>query len=231
MSNSAGPKIIRDSSLVLNFDTVNQKSYAGTGTSWVDLTRNKINGTLTGTTVSAGSLSFDGTTSYVTFPTNSNLTIGTNNFSLEMWIKPVARSQTYPILLFNGVGGAWAANYWQINDRHANNPTKFTFWCYNYSASVAMLVSSTAVTNGTWYHLVVSRIGTTFSMYLNAKLETSVTSSISIDGGLLKTYGFSGLGGGQFNGLLSLIKVYNGKGLSSTEILQNYNAIKARFGY
>jgi hypothetical protein len=34
-----------------------------------------------------------------------------------------------------------------------------------------------------------------------------------------------------FQGSLSSVKIYKGKGLSNNEILQNYNAIKARFGY
>lgn len=230
MGTSYNPSIITNG-LVAYFDAANIKSYPQSGTSWTDLTKNKVVGTLTSTAFSSNSLSFNGSTSYASFTSNSSLAIGTNDFTIELWINPTARSQTYPVLLNNNfIGSAWSANLWQLNDRHANNSTKFTFWCYNYSSSAATLVSSTSVANGTWYHLVISRIGTNFSMYLNSKLESSVTSSVSIDGGIARQFGFSGLGGGQYNGLLSSIKVYNTKGLTSTEILRNYNATKGRFG-
>ena len=34
---------------------------------------------------------------------------------------------------------------------------------------------------------------------------------------------------GYLNGNIPMIKIYKGKGLSSSEILQNYNATKSRF--
>jgi hypothetical protein len=231
MSLSHHPSIVKNG-LVLYLDAANKKSYPGNASLWTDLTKNKIILSLTATTFTENSLNFNGSTSYASFATNSDLTIGTSNFTMEMWIRPTARSQTYPVLLYNNyIGTGWSANLWQLNDRHANNPTKFTFWCYNYNVSSAMLVSSTSVVNNTWYHLVISRISNNFSMYLNSKLETSVTSSVSIDGGLTRQFGFSGLGGGQYNGLASIIKIYNSKGLTSNEILQNYNATKSRYGY
>jgi hypothetical protein len=191
-----------------------------------DLTKNKLNTTLiSGPTYSGGSLVFDGSTQYINVGSNSNLILGTNNFALELWFKPIARLQSYPFLLHNQVGGGgFTTNCWQINDRHANNPTLVTFWNYNYNAG-----SSTSIANGNWYHLVITRIGNLFSMYLNSTLQSSVTSSISMDNGVAKNYGFNTTGGGGFNGNASSIKIYNNKGLTAAEVFQNYNATKGRF--
>jgi|688.fasta_scaffold38290_4 hypothetical protein len=200
-----------------------------------DLTKNKINSTLiagpTHSSTNGGSLLFDGGTQYINIGSNSNLILGTNDFALELWFKPVSRAQLYPFLLHNEIGAGSAINCWQINDRHANNPTLATFWCYNYNAfSSSMLASTSAISNGNWYHLVITRIGNIFSMYLNSVLQSTVTSSISVDGGASMNYGFNTTGQGGFNGNSSIIKVYKGKGLTSTEVLQNYNATKGRFG-
>jgi hypothetical protein len=197
-----------------------------------DLTKNKLNTTLiSGPTYSGGSLVFDGSTQYINIGSNSNLILGTNNFALELWFKPIARLQSYPFLLHNQVGGSsFTTNCWQINDRHGNNPTLVTFWNYNYNAgSSAMLASTSAIANGNWYHLVITRIGNLFSMYLNSILQSTVTSSISMDNGIAMNYGFNTTGGGGFNGNASSIKIYNNKGLTAAEVFQNYNATKGRF--
>jgi hypothetical protein len=200
-----------------------------------DITKNKINSTLiagpTYSSTNGGSLLFDGGTQYINIGSNSNLILGTNDFALELWFKPVSRAQLYPFLLHNEIGAGSAINCWQINDRHANNPTLATFWCYNYNAfSSSMLASTSAISNGNWYHLVITRIGNIFSMYLNSVLQSTVTSSISVDGGASMNYGFNTTGQGGFNGNSSIIKVYKGKGFTNNEILQNFNATKGRFG-
>ena len=91
------------------------------------------------------------------------------------------------------------------------------------------MLASTSIANGNWYHLVITRIGNLFSMYLNSILQSTVTSSISMDNGVAKNYGFNTTGGGGFNGNASSIKIYNNKGLTAAEVFQNYNATKGRF--
>ena len=228
-----GPKFVT-TGLVAYYDAANIRSYPGTGTVITDLTRNKINGTLSNVTYSTsgiGSLNFNGSTSYINYATSSNLTLGTNDFTIDMWFNTTARTQTYPTLLHNEVGSTWTTNSWQINDRHNNNATKATLWVYNHSSATALLVSSTAIQNGVWYNLIISRVGTSFSMYINGNLDVTATSSASIDGGVSKTYGLSSsVAGGQYNGLVPLVKIYNNKGLTAAEVSQNFNATRNRFG-
>ena len=67
MSYNTGAKVIT-SGLYLCLDAGNVKSYAGSGTTWIDLSGNGINGTLGGTsnptysTFGKGSFFFDGPT-------------------------------------------------------------------------------------------------------------------------------------------------------------------------
>jgi hypothetical protein len=60
MALSHSPQIVRDG-LVLYLDAANIKSYAGSGTTWTDLTKEQNNGTLVnGPTFDNGAIIFDG---------------------------------------------------------------------------------------------------------------------------------------------------------------------------
>ena len=197
-----------------------------------DLTTNKAVGTLTnGPTYSGGSLVFDGVNDYVNIPASTNLTFGTGDFTMEVWCKTRAKTMLYPALL--SVNLAWASNVWVLIDRHnATAPTKFTFHVYNIGSP--LLTSVTAPSNGVWYNVVITRIGTLFSMYINGVLESTATSSASIDGGVSNSINLgrqSTSDSTYYDGNIPLARIYKGKGLTSTEVLQNYNATKSRYGY
>jgi hypothetical protein len=78
MGVSYSPKVVTDG-LVLALDAANPRSYPGSGTSWFDLSGNGNTGTLTnGPTFDSGnggSIVFDGVNDYVQFPTVSVSTI------------------------------------------------------------------------------------------------------------------------------------------------------------
>ena len=90
--------------------------------------------------------------------------------------------------------------------------------------------TTTVVTYNEWYNLVASWDGSIVTVYINGiynkqyNLETytNLTTSTRI--------GSSGDATGyQFGGEVGEVWIYN-KSLSSTEVLQNYNASKNRFG-
>jgi hypothetical protein len=201
----------------------------------IDLTKNKAVGTLvnspTYSSANGGSIAFDGTNDYVNIPASTNLTFGTGDFTMEVWCKTRAKTMLYPALL--SVNLAWASNVWVLIDRHnAAAPTKFTFHVFNIASP--MLTSITAPSNGVWYNVVITRIGTLFSMYVNGVLESTTTSSASIDGGVSNSINLgrqSASDSTNYDGNISLARIYKNKGLTSTEVFQNYNAIKSRYGY
>ena len=201
----------------------------------IDLTKNKAVGTLTNSptysSANGGSIVFDGVNDYVNIPASTNLTFGTGDFTMEVWCKTRAKTMLYPALL--SVNLAWASNVWVLIDRHnAAAPTKFTFHVFNIASP--MLTSITAPSNGVWYNVVITRIGTLFSMYVNGVLESTTTSSASIDGGVSNSINLgrqSASDSTNYDGNISLARIYKNKGLTSTEVFQNYNAIKSRYGY
>lgn len=199
-----------------------------------DLTKNKNVGTLTNGVdynfSNGGSLVFDGVNDYVNIPASTNLTFGTGDFTMEVWCKARAKTMLYPALL--SVNLAWASNVWVLVDRHnVTAPTKFTFHVYNIASPT--LTSVTAPSNGVWYNVVITRIGTLFSMYINGVLESTATSSASIDGGVSNSINL----GRQFtsdstyyDGNIPLARIYKGKGLTSGEVYNNFVANRGRFG-
>ena len=199
-----------------------------------DLTRSKNVGTLTGGVdynfSNGGSLVFDGTNDYVNIPASTNLTFGTGDFTMEVWCKTRAKTMLYPALL--SVNLAWAANVWVLIDRHnASASTKFTFHVFNIASPT--LTSITAPSNGVWYNVVITRIGTLFSMYINGVLESTATSSASLDGGVSNSINLgrqSSSDSTYYDGNIPIARVYKGKGLTSSEVYNNFVANRGRFG-
>jgi hypothetical protein len=136
----------------------------------------------------------------------------------------------YPVLL--SVNLAWAANVWVLIDRHNSTaPTKFTFHANNIASP--LLTSATATSNGVWYNVVVTRIGTLFSMYVNGVLESTATSSASLDGGVSNSINLGRQSAGDstnYDGNISHARIYKAKGLTSAEVYNNFVANRGRFG-
>lgn len=223
MSYYNGPKSITDG-LVLYLDAGNAKSYSTTGTSWVDLSGNETNGTLTnGPTFSAtngGSISFDGVDDKVTFP---NTTVSTTSgITVDLWFKTSSGTKYQDIFDMADAYGVWiVTNYSGAGSGKivASFNTTTGYMSANYVAN-------------TWYFVTLAGTGSSNFLYINGSLATTaaqtVASSVNfntarignVDGDRAAEY---------FIGNVASLKFYN-RCLSASEILTNYNATKARFG-
>ena len=187
-----------------------------------DLTKNRSIATLTnGPTYSGGNLVFDGTNDYMTSPASTLFNFATGDFTVEMWVYPTS-VKTFSLLDFrinetnpNGnafVIGTSASNLWVVyqNGNQITGPT---------------------VVANQWTQVVVNRVGTAVKMFLNGTQigSTWTTSNSFTDGAFVLGTDYP-LNARFFQGNLSSVKIYKGKGLSNNEILQNYNATKGRFG-
>ena len=232
------PRIVT-SGCVLALDAADKLSYPGSGTSWLDLSGNGNTGTLTnGPTFSAanqGSIVFNGSTHYVDISTLKLFT--TTTFSLGFWIKVSSFSST----VCSGVVS---------NQLYTIFGTTSLYQTYTNTFSTCIQTGATANTVGTiqqsgfsvntWYYYFTvydgtqSTNATKLQLYLNA-----VSYSLAYDGtvpsvpynnntatrigyGLNANYQY-------FNGNIASVIYYN-RALTATEILQNYNATKSRFG-
>jgi hypothetical protein len=225
MAFNYSPKTITDG-LVLYLDAANTRSYPGSGTVWSDLSRGGYNGTLTnGPTFNSGnggSIVFDGTNDYV----STNYNVALTDFTVCIWFRvpDSTNPQSIRLLDKNYITGFWlgknafngAANSWGGGVREAASP---------YGRYLTL-------TDGQWHFLVSTRSGTTHTLYGDGIVNTTsgTVSSAAVDTTSLY---IGSVAAPPYNinvkGNIAQTLIYN-RALSTTEILQNYNATKTRFG-
>ena len=243
-----GSKIVTDG-LILALDAGDKSSYSGTGTTWYDLTGNGNNGTINlGEYVSSpegGYLRNVNNTSSLFCVDISNSTSISNTFSVTtggwtieeiIWTNSVA----YPEADVGGVGSihAYASGSTGFDWNHGITNTSFRFG-QSSNSSGTYQDDGTFVVGSPYNSLNAWRIRTIIwnrgsnlnSLYINGKfinsLSTTNTSGTAIyDGGGIV---FGALYGWNHYGRRAAIKIYN-RVLSATEVIQNYNAGRVRFG-
>ena len=232
-----GPQIVRNG-LILALDAADKNSYPGSGATWTDLSGNGYNGTLTNSPTfsnsNGGSIIFDGTNDY----TSTSLDLSwnnTNSVSISMWIKTGNLSQSKGFL---GTG-----NFeWQFRQGQyagANSDLVFVYWDNSGGHTNGSIPSMSGFFDDTnWKHLTMTwnNSNSTILFYKNGTQIFSqvygnpsvnrVSSELMQIGG--NVYSWDGVGA-YWNGSFSNIQTYN-RTLSATEVLQNYNATKTRFG-
>jgi hypothetical protein len=231
--------------LVLNLDAAKRDSYPGSDIVWNDLSGNNRNGTLTSSptysSANGGSIAFNGTSSYCAFSGNTfNFSPGTTGeLSLEIWVYPTGPYTTYlsepPTTNLGGLFGQGFFNAnigWGIGVDTTSGVNNFQFQVRNIGAISA---PRSSFTNNNWYHVVgtFTRNENT-RLYMNGSLVASA-SNANI-GNLTITPNNNnaaiGRGGGipfYAGGNVASARIYN-RPLSPTEVTQNYNALKGRFG-
>ena len=226
-----GPNIVTDG-LVLYLDAANTKSYVSGSTTWVDIAAGN-NGTFTnGPTFNSsnfGSIVFDGSDDYINVPYNSNLNTP-NGATYEIWLKPTIGSSGE--FLNRGTSDAGAT---PDNPRfYIYNTGKIYFDWSRPSVDVYSETSSN-VTMGGWNQVVgVAPPNSALKIYINGSESTysiQVQTTLST---LPNTTDPIQIGGATwinrfFNGNISIVRLYD-RVLTNSEILQNYNAQKSRFG-
>lgn len=211
MSSTLGPSIIHDTSLIFELDAADSNSYNGSGTVWNDLSGYNYTGTLVNTptfnSTNGGSLLFNGTTQQVTFSSSP----ASSTFSVFAWINIGATNSGYRSVYVSSTGNR---GFW-INGLKIN-------W---YDGADRILGNTTLSTN-IWNYVGITYNGTNLTAYLNGASDGTATYA----GSSLPAIGYvAGHSGEYFNGNISNIQIYN-RVLNSSEIIQNYNTSKARFG-
>lgn len=226
------PKIVTDG-LVFYLDAANPKSYVSGSTVWNDISRGGNTGTLVNGPVysgtSAGSIVLDGTNDFIYVPfildTSTNYTIEVIGKSSTMttdinnrqtlWCFASGTSQGYQLLDFE----IWGDGLTSFNGDNTNFATP-------------LLATLTPIGTTDIKVYTLSKSGTSQSWYVNGVFRISVTQTYTGTSQYFKI-GTRGPGttgtGTQWNGIVYSAKIYN-RNLTASEILQNYNATKSRFG-
>lgn len=221
------PSLITNN-LVVHLDASNSSSYGGSGTTWTDLTGGN-NVTLNGPTFNngyGGSIVFDGTDDYAQSGTSSDLIIGTQDYTMSLWVKyDSAKSEM--ALMDNRTANGNGTNFTLIQ---VGDAMRVKVWEDNTSSF--SFESSTNLSANTWYNITYTRISNSASMYINGVQDgSSWTQTYDYSGGNKLTLGwnYSLQGGKSTDGHIAHALFYVNKGLTSSEVTQNYNAIKSRY--
>ena len=115
-----------------------------------------------------GSMYFDGTGDYLYQPSTPNLTFGSGDFTVEMWVNPAALSGTISFLI--GMRPATTNGAYPVLYATSSG----TYWY----VSSANRISGSVLSTSTWTHLTVCRSGTSTKMFING-IQTGSTYSDS----------------------------------------------------
>jgi hypothetical protein len=246
MSTVEGSRNIVTNNLILCLDAANPRSYPPpyNMTTWTDLSRNN-NGTLingpTFNSENGGSIRCDGVNDFIEVLDNSSLDFGSSNFTVEYWFRKLQTT--------SGFDNIWGPNKWNTGVSPGTNE-----WILgigngsvgtgnNYAFSVE--VGNTAYSTGesteilslnTWYQLVGMREGGSLKTYLNGVIKQNVSptgfsTSSSINNIVGRNLRINNSAVNQYYTASdnSIVRIYN-RALTNTEVLQNYNATRGRFG-
>jgi hypothetical protein len=202
-----------------------------TGGGWANLTGAGNNGELVnGVKESAdnlGALIFDGTNDYGVVSSSSSNILTT--LTLECWFKRIGVPGGGFHVLFQKEGGYSGSGVYGLrcNDLGTAYGNISTGSGIN---QVFYLYSTVTIADNTWYHICMTYdSGYNMKLYVNAVLENSRS-----DIGAVPFQNSSsiviGTGDSRFtNGNIASMKIYN-RALTASEIQQNFNANRSRFG-
>lgn len=218
--------------LVLHYDSANYKNFVTGSTNLYDLSSYKNDGIVSNSISydfsNGGVFSFNGTNQSIIIPNNTAL--DTQTPTVEVWIKTNALSQN----------GFWFEKGTVNTQYSLFQEGGSVLWRQRTDGGlVQQIISSATYLNTTsWSQIVGTFRSGERKIYVNAieRNSDTQTGTIATNTGGMSIGVFGGYTGGgspprgyNYNGYLAIVRVYN-RVLSATEILQNYNSVKKRFG-
>ena len=218
--------------LVLALDSADRNSYVTGSTTWTNLTTTGNNGTLqNGVTYNTTFNSLSFSSANLQSITGSDLG-SLSQFTVETWfyLNSLPTTAGAAAIVTNAFPGTTSTLNFSIGLNNspltANIVGGFFDGGWRNTAGFAPVIN-------TWYNTSVTYNGATVIQYLNGASQSSLsyvgTPTSSNAGYRIARRWDDGTANDHINGLIPIVRVYN-RALSATEILQNYNAQKARFG-
>jgi hypothetical protein len=236
MATSYSPAIVTNG-LVILVDAANPLSYPGSGTTWADLSGQGNNGSLfNGVSFSSqngGALVFDGTDDYASVDVNS-------------WIRSTSSAYTFSSFFYYNGGSSGGAPYSLMTFPNAGDTNDGFWqhlnlgnWLWRTEDNVAgenggNVEAPSPFSNGNWYHIATVVKTNSLIFYRNGLLVATISTSFNWanlrNDGDAYLYISTGYGENYYmNGNIGNFQMYD-RELSSSEILQNYQALRTRFG-
>lgn len=227
MATVRGPRIVT-SGLILALDAADKKSYSGSGTAWNDLSGNNRNGTLTnGPTFSSangGSVVFDGVDDYVR-TSSLSLTGNETALTISCWFRPTSVSVIKAVVSLGDEATGKRRMLLQRNaiieangynvDWGSSNLLTINTWCNINIVYTSYTVSTGVALYFNGYAVAGSGSNSSLSAFTNTQCTICGNNA---------TPATENAGGN-----ISKVMIYN-RALSASEVLQNFNSTRGRFG-
>lgn len=217
---------IATTGLGMCLDAGNTRSYPGSGTNWYDVSGNQnTNSLINGPTYNSsngGTLIFDGVNDYSSGTSTSSLYTG--DMTAEVWIKVNANSADWVRMVgTGGNAGNRTFGLWYATDR------RMLWQRYGGVTDPAIYPTTPVLDIGSWYHIVATTSGSSHALYLNGvSIGTATAAGPWTASGEAITVGYAGFHA-YTNSNIGIVRLYT-VGLTATQVLQNFNATRGRYG-
>jgi hypothetical protein len=218
--------------LVLHYDPSNTSSYPGSGTTINDLSGNGRHGTMSNISHTSPYFTYNGSSSQISVADNALLEPGSGDWTMEVWVNQSVGGNDVVLgkfpaggeLVSYSIRTSTSTYYAQMGSGIGSGATRFQ----NSSNQVGTI--------GTWYQLVYvfTNVATnTFETFVNGSSIGSVGHSLAsilntTTGLYIGSYN-NGEYAQYFDGKIGITRLYN-RALTSTEVLNNYNVDKSKYG-
>jgi len=225
---------ITTSNLVLWYDPSFSTSYPGSGITITNLANTSLAGTMSNITYSSPYFTYNGSTSQVTVADNSVLEPGSGSWTMEVWVNQNAIGNDVVLGKFDS-GGLSADVSYSIR---TTNSTYYAQIGSGSGSGSSLFVNSTNFvgTLNTWYQLVYvfTNGGTkTLETFVNGTSIGTVSHSLASILNTSNNLYIGSYNNGEyaqwFDGKIGIVRLYNAA-LTSSQVLQNYNANKSTYG-
>ena len=223
--------------LVLYLDGANKASYPGSGTSWINL------GTKGGTSTLFGGIGFSSTDGGIMMLDGANDTVlapsvntlgSLSNQTFEIWVK------TPGLGAGKTIGGLVCPDYGMTSYITSTGNISYNLYTTDSGSTpgyiLSLATSGVNVFDNRWHHVACTRENNgPGRIYVDGRLRAQSSNTGNWSGVTIWSSMNTQIGNNpndvffNLSGSIASAKIYNAT-LSATEIAQNYNALKSRFG-
>jgi hypothetical protein len=228
------PAVPVTSNLRLYYDPSNPLSYSGSGTVINDLSGNGLNGTMSNITFTSPYFTYNGTSSQIRVADNSLLEPGTGDWTMEVWVNQSVLGNDVVLGKFDNGGETVDVSY----SIRTTNTTYYAQLGSGSGSGSSLFVNSTNYvgTVGTWYQIVyvfTNIAANTLQTFVNGTSVGTVSHNLASILNSTNPLYIGNYNGGEFgqyfDGRIGITRLYN-SALTSSQVLQNFNADKAKYG-
>jgi hypothetical protein len=225
---------IATTNLVLHYDPSNVSSYNGSGTTINDLSGNGRHGTMSNISHTSPYFTYNGSSSQISVADNALLEPGSGDWTIEVWVNQAVAGNDVVLGKFNAGGLTTNVGY----SIRTTGSTFYGQYGSGGGSGATLFVNSTnySKTINTWHQLVyvfTNVAANTFQTFVNGSSIGTVNHSLASILNTSTNLYIGSYNGGEypqwFDGKIGITRLYN-RALTSTEVLNNYNVDKSKYG-